>query len=97
MLEIVFAVISQKAIAKECADWISRKALFRSNKTKAAMQPFACIKSEQHDAAYIPLHGFTAVDLGYQQGDAISNYVNKIKTPLNEWRARRDSNPRPTA
>ncbi len=70
--------LTQKAIAKECADWISRKALFRSNKTKAAMQPFACIKSEQHDAAYIPLHGFTAVDLGYQQGDAISNYVNKI-------------------
>jgi SNF2 family DNA or RNA helicase len=26
----------------------------------------------------MPLHGFTAVDLGYQQGDAISNIVNRV-------------------
>ena len=27
------------------------------------------------------LHGFTAVDLGYQQGDAVSNLVNKMDEP----------------
>ncbi|MFA7436656.1 hypothetical protein [Castellaniella sp.] len=26
----------------------------------------------------MPLHGFTAVDLGYQQGNAVSNIVNKM-------------------
>jgi hypothetical protein len=26
----------------------------------------------------MPLHGFTAVDLGYQPGNAVSNLVNKI-------------------
>ena len=26
----------------------------------------------------MPLHGFTAVDLGYQQGDAVSNIVNRV-------------------
>ena len=29
----------------------------------------------------MPLHGFTAVDLGYQRGDAVSNIVNKFDEP----------------
>ena len=70
--------LTQKAIAKECADWIKRKAKFRSNQTKAPMQQFACITSNQNSYAYMPLHGFTAVDLGYQPGNAVSNFVNKI-------------------
>lgn len=70
--------LTQKAIAKECAEWIIRKARFRSNKTKAPMQQFACINAQQTNSAFMPLHGFTAVDLGYQQGNAVSNFVNKI-------------------
>ena len=30
--------LTQKAIAKECAEWMRRKATFRSNRTKAPMQ-----------------------------------------------------------
>jgi len=29
----------------------------------------------------MPLHGFTAVDLGYQQGNAVSNFVNRMGEP----------------
>ncbi len=75
--------LTQRAIAKECADWIRRKAVFRSNATKAPMQQFACANSPNGVAAYMPLHGFTAVDLGYQPGDAVSNLINKIdEAPL---------------
>ena len=70
--------LTQRAIAKECADWLRRKATFKSNKSRAPMQQFACVQSEGLDTAYIPLHGFTAVDLGYQQGNAVSNLVNKM-------------------
>ncbi len=70
--------LTQRAIARECADWIERKATFRSNRGKAPMQQFACVQGDDSDAVYLPLHGFTAVDLGYQQGDAISNLVNKM-------------------
>lgn len=70
--------LTQKAIAKECAEWMRRKAIFRSNRTKAPMQQFACIENEGSPVAYMPLHGFTAVDLGYQKGDAVSNFVNKM-------------------
>lgn len=70
--------LTQKAIAKECADWMRRKARFRSNRTKAPMQQFICLQGEATQVTYQPLHGFTAVDLGYQPGNAVSNFVNRI-------------------
>nr|WP_320192729.1 helicase-related protein [uncultured Desulfobacter sp.] len=70
--------LTQRAIAKECADWIRRKARFYSNSTKAPMQQFACVDKVESASAYMPLQGFTAVDLGFQQGDAISNFINKF-------------------
>jgi len=70
--------LTQRAIAKECAEWMRRKATFRSNRGKAPMQQFICLQSDADRAVYQPLHGFTAVDLGYQPGNAISNFVNRI-------------------
>ncbi|QPK62910.1 DEAD/DEAH box helicase family protein [Methylomonas sp. LL1] len=75
--------LTQRAIAKECADWMRRKTTFRSNHSKAPMQQFACVENKADSAIYMPLHGFTAVDLGYQQGDAVSNIVNKFDEPTN--------------
>lgn len=73
--------LTQRAIAKECADWMRRKAKFSSNRSKAPMQQFACIKNSSENIVYLPLHGFTAVDLGYQKGDAVSNLVNRMDEP----------------
>jgi superfamily II DNA or RNA helicase len=70
--------LTQRAIARECADWLRRKAQFRSNRSKAPMQQFAGIEASKGATAYMPLHGFTAVDLGYQQGNAVSNFINKL-------------------
>ncbi len=75
--------LNQKAIAKECAEWIRQKATFRSNRSKAPMQQFAVVKNKDDSAVYMPLHGFTAVDLGYQLGNAVSNIVNKFDEPSN--------------
>jgi len=70
--------LTQRAIARECADWIRRKATFRSNTTNAPMQQFVCVENETDDLAYMPVNGFTAVDLGYQKGNAVSNIVNRF-------------------
>ncbi len=71
--------LTQRAVAKECAKWIRQKATFKSNKTSAPMQQFACIEKENSNIVYMPLSGFTTVDLGYQKGNAISNFVNRIE------------------
>jgi hypothetical protein len=76
--------LTQRAMARECADWLRRKARFMSNRTTAPMQPFACVEAGSSGdgcTVYMPLHGFTAVDLGYQPGNAVSNLVNKMDEP----------------
>lgn len=73
--------MTQRAVARECAEWIRQKAQFRSNATTGPMQQFAHIQKNKAGAAYMPLSGFTAVDLGYQQGDAISNYTQVMDEP----------------
>ncbi|MBJ7353925.1 MAG: DEAD/DEAH box helicase family protein [Thermoleophilaceae bacterium] len=72
--------LTQRAIAKECADWVRRKVRFRSNSTGNPMQQFAVVDDK---AAYMPLQGFTTADLGYERGNAVSNMVHRIDdTPM---------------
>lgn len=75
--------LTQRAVARDCANWIREKVTFKSNSTKAPMQQFMYVKNLESGTAYMPLSGFTAVDLGYQKGDAVSNIVNKINDPSN--------------
>ncbi|MDC0220414.1 helicase-related protein [Gammaproteobacteria bacterium] len=73
--------LTQRAVARDCADWIRKKVTFKSNSTKAPMQQFMHVQNVESTTAYMPLSGFTAVDLGYQKGDAVSNIVTKIDDP----------------
>lgn len=50
--------LTQKAIAKECSDWIGRKATFRSNVTQEQMMGFITVD----ESTYMPINGFTTVD-----------------------------------
>ncbi|MFK4537294.1 SNF2 family DNA or RNA helicase [Bradyrhizobium ottawaense] len=74
--------LTQRAVARECVEWIRKKAIFRSNTTKAPMQQFLHVARDDDGAiAYMPISGFTAVDLGYQKGDAVSNFVTRFDDP----------------
>lgn len=68
--------LTQKAIARECADWVRSKVTFRSNATGSPMQPLAAVDD---CAAYFPIQGFTTTDLGYEKGPAVSNVVTKFE------------------
>ena len=72
--------LSQKAIAKECADWIRRKACFKSNRTGENMMGFATVD----DKAYMPITGFTTVELGCERGDNAYTMINKFEAPFAE-------------
>lgn len=68
--------LNQKIIAKECANWIREKVRFKTNRTSQPMQSFLHIEQREEHHLYTPVQGFTAVDLGYQPGNAFSNFVN---------------------
>lgn len=70
--------LSQKAIAKECADWIRKKVVFKSNVTNENMMGFLCVD----DKAYNPIQGFTTVDLGCERGNNAYTMIQKMPAPF---------------
>ena len=76
--------MSQKAIARECAEWIKRKAVFRSNTTCEAMAGFMTVDNKEEKVAYMPLNGFTTVDIGCDRGNNAYNMVNRMESPFTE-------------
>ncbi len=69
----------QKAIARECAEWIHKKAIFKSNNTGENMNGFITVESEDDKAVYLPVNGFTTVDIGCERGNNSYNIVNCIE------------------
>lgn len=74
--------MTQKSIAKECADWIRRKAVFKSNITGENMQGFMTVDSSAEQVAYIPMAGFTTVDIGCERGNNSYNMTNRMEAPF---------------
>lgn len=73
--------LSQKAIAKECADWVKRKAKFKSNTSNAPMQEMITVAHPEKSYSYFPIQGFSPVGLGYEKSNAISNIVTCFDEP----------------
>lgn len=72
--------LTQKAISRECAEWIKDKVTFKSNVTNENMMGFIALD----DKCYTPINGFTTVDLGCERGNNAYYMVNKLETPLSQ-------------
>ena len=72
--------LTQKAIARECAEWIREKACFKSNKTNEQMMGFINLD----DISYSPIKGFTTVDLGCEKGNAAYTMIQKAEAPFSK-------------
>lgn len=69
--------LTQKAIARECAEWIKKKATFCSNVGESQF-PYGMITVG--DTAYMPVNSFTTVDLGCEKGNSAYNMIMKLGT-----------------
>ena len=87
--------LSQKAIAKECADWIRRKVRFKSNSSDERMPGMLNLEdnkennADSHDGiadnyCYYPFNDFTTTDLGLAKGDTMFSMTNRIASPMAE-------------
>ena len=71
--------LTQKAIARECADWIRSKATFKSNITAEIIMGFLNVD----DTSYYPINGFTTVDLGCERGNNMFTAITKTNASEN--------------
>ena len=67
--------LTQRAIARECADWIRRKARFKTNITHGSMNTFLNIKEGEETYTYMPFNEFTTTELGLDRGNNICPMV----------------------
>lgn len=72
--------MTQKAIAKECAEWIEEKVTFKSNITNEIMTGFINVD----DKNYMPITSFTTVDLGVERGNNAYYMIHKSSKPMSE-------------
>ena len=70
--------LTQKAIARECAEWIKKKAVFKSNKSNEDMIGFMNVD----DKNYMPITEFSTVGLGCERGNNAYNYIQKTEAPM---------------
>ena len=67
--------LNGKAIAKECANWIKKKAHFKSNINNNPIQKFMNINDK---ITYLNVDEFSSAGLGYQKDNTIFNPITKI-------------------
>ena len=70
--------LTQKSIAKECAEWIKKKVTFKSNITNENMMGFINLD----DKSYTPITDFTTSELGCEKGDNAYTMIQKIEAPF---------------
>ena len=73
--------MTQKAIAKECAEWVRKKVKFKSNVSGDNMMGFINVD----DKSYMPVNNFTTVDLGCERGNNAYNIVQKNEMPQSAY------------
>lgn len=77
--------LTQKAIAKECAEWIKNKVIFKSNTSDKSIQGQIVVDG----IGYTPINNFTTVELGCEKGNIINTSIVKdeslAKVLLNDF------------
>ncbi len=74
--------LSQKAIARECADWIRRKACFKTNVSEGILNGFMTVANGDSKYTYLPFNEFTTTELGCERGNNICPTSVRMPSPI---------------
>ena len=75
--------LSQKSVAKECAEWIRHKVKFKSNSSGKSMCGFLHV-DDNSPCVYIPFNEFTTTELGTEHGNNVYQICNILPSPMAE-------------
>ena len=75
--------LSQKAIARECAEWIRKKVRFKTNITDSHMQGFIYVGGDE-PCAFSPIREFTTTELGIERGNNLCTMITPAYSSMAE-------------
>lgn len=75
--------MNQKAIAKECADWIQKKCRFKSLTGNGTFNGNIVVEPPlEEELVYFPVNAFSTADLGCERGNYIFNTNTRLGAPV---------------
>lgn len=76
--------LTQRAIARECADWIRQKVRFKTNVSQMNMPGFLNVQTDKDLYTYMPFNEFTTTELGCERGNNIFQLVQRMPSPMSD-------------
>ncbi len=76
--------LTQKAIAKECAEWIRQKVRFKTNTSQMQMPGFLNIRNDEDLFTYMPFNELTTTELGCERGNNIFQLIQRLPSPVSD-------------
>lgn len=82
--------LNQRAIAKECAEWVKKRVTFKSNKNRTPLNGLIYVQGkEKTEFAYSGISSFTTSDLGLTQRKGFPTLIQQTDYPSSraylEW------------
>ena len=71
--------LTQKVVAKECAEWVKNKVKFKSNISNKQITNFMVISHDGINKAYAPIDEFSTVSLGLEKGNNLLTIISKVE------------------
>ena len=76
--------LTQRAVARECADWIRRCGIFKSCLDEGAMVGEVLVSSSDNVAQFMPVQEFTTTALGVEKGSTYATQIVQLSSSVAE-------------
>lgn len=74
--------MSQRAIARECSEWIKQRARFKTNVSGGSVNGFLTCNNPEDKYVYMPFNEFTTTELGLERGNNLCPTAIRLSAPM---------------